>query len=83
MDRVIPQGQAAIYDPDLEPVNGQIVIVETEGYGLLMRRWYKGGNTLMLVADSHVPYDDILISGDVPIRVLGTVIHAQSPAELA
>lgn len=83
MDRVIPEGMAAVYDPNLEPVNGQIVIVENENHEALIRRWYRGGNTLMLVADSHAPYDDILISGDTPIRVLGAVIHAQSVDDMA
>lgn len=79
MDVDIPEGTAAVYDPDLEPVNGSIVIVENEHHEALIRQWYRGGNTLMLVANSHKPYDDILISGDTPIRVLGTVIHTQSP----
>lgn len=79
MDVDIPEGSAAIYDPDLEPTNGSTVIVESEDHEALIRQWYRGGNTLMLVANSHKHYDDIIISGDTPIRVLGTVIHTQSP----
>lgn len=82
MDKVVPEGMAVVYDPDLEPINGKIVIVETEDHEAILRRWFRGGNTLMLVADSHEAYDDIVISGDTPIRVIGTVVWIQSPEEL-
>ena len=82
MDRVAPEGMAVVFDPILEPTNGKIVIVETEDHEAIMRRWYRGGNTLMLVADSHATYDDIVITGNRPIRVIGTVVWIQSPEEL-
>ncbi|MEE1158644.1 MAG: XRE family transcriptional regulator [Atopobiaceae bacterium] len=82
MDKVAPEGMAVVYDPMLEPTNGKVVIVETEDHEAIMRRWYRGGNTLMLVADSHAPYDDIVITGNQPIRVIGTVVWVQSPEEL-
>lgn len=82
MDKVAPEGMAVVYDPMLEPTNDKVVIVETEDHEAIMRRWYRGGNTLMLVADSHAPYDDIVITGNQPIRVIGTVVWVQSPEEL-
>ena len=82
MDKVAPEGMAVVYDSMLEPTNGKVVIVETEDHEAIMRRWYRGGNTLMLVADSHAPYDDIVITGNQPIRVIGTVVWVQSPEEL-
>lgn len=82
MNKVAPEGMAVVYDPALEPVNGKIVIVETEDHEAIMRRWFRGGNTLMLVADSHATYDDIVITGDAPIRVIGTVVWIQTPEEL-
>ncbi len=36
----------------------------------------------MLVADGHTPYDDIVITGDTPIKLIGTVVFAQSSAPL-
>lgn len=81
MDRVIPEGVVALYDPELEPSNGQIVIVETENHEALMRRWYRGENTLMLVADSHTSFSDIVVEADTPIRLIGTVFWMQSPLE--
>lgn len=83
MSRVVQDGQAVVYDPDLEPHNGSIVIVETEAYEAVMRRWYRGGRTLMLVADSYADYDDIVLrEEDGPIRLVGTVIWVQSAKEM-
>nr|WP_314785048.1 S24 family peptidase [Olsenella uli] len=83
MDRVVPEGMAVVFDPDKEPTNGSIVIVEADGYRALMRRWYRGGSTLMLVADSHGSYEDIVLTeDDGPVRVVGTVIWAQSSKEM-
>ena len=83
MDRVVPSGYAVVYDPDMEPHNGSVVIVETDAYEAVMRRWYRGGDTLMLVADSHGRYPDIVLGEeDGPIRVLGTVVWAQSAKEM-
>ena len=81
MDRVIPEGMAVIIDPDIEPANGKVVVVETEDHQALIRRIYRGGKTLMLVADSHADYDDIVVSLDSPIRLIGTVVWVQSPGE--
>ncbi len=86
MDRVIPEGACAVYDPDVtEPSNGSIVIVETEDYSALMRRWYSTGRTLVLSPDSTDPeIEDIVLKWeDGPIKVLGTVFHFQAPADWA
>ena len=72
-----------VCDPDLSPANGSIALVATQEHGLLMRRWFRGGNTLMLVADSHTTHDDIIIFSNEPVHVLGTVVLALSPAPLS
>lgn len=83
MNKVVPEGLAVVYDPDIEPTNGRIAIVETEDYQALMRRWYRGGSTLMLVADSYDEWDDIILKEDeCSIRVIGTVVWVQSVKEL-
>lgn len=83
MNKVVPEGLAVIYDPDIEPTNGKIAIVETEDYQALMRRWYRGGSTLMLVADSYEEWDDIVLKEDeCSIKVIGTVVWVQSVTEL-
>ncbi len=84
MDRVAPPGMCVVYDPDMEPRNGSVVIVETEGYDAVMRRWYRGGDTLMLVADSHERHPDIVLhEDDGPIRVVGVVVWVQSSEEMS
>lgn len=82
MDRVIPEGCCVPYDPEMaEPANGSIVVVETEDYSALMRRWYSTGRTLLLAPDSSDPeIEDIVLRWeDGPVKVLGTVFHYQSP----
>jgi repressor LexA len=83
MDRVIPEGAHVLVDPDREPQNGSIAVVETEAYQAVMRRWYRGNNTLMLAADSHKEQDDMVFGmDDGPVRVIGTVVWWQAPEEM-
>lgn len=82
MDKVIPEGCCVLYDPDItEPINGAVVIVETEDYSALMRRWYSTGRTLVLSPDSSDPeIEDIVMRWeDGPLKVLGTVFSFQAP----
>ena len=84
MNRVVPDGMSVVYDPDMEPRNGSIAIVEAEGYCALMRRWYRGSGTLMLGADSHEDYEDIVLTEkDGPVKVIGTVVWVQSTEEMS
>ncbi|MBM6688492.1 helix-turn-helix domain-containing protein [Collinsella tanakaei] len=83
MDRVIPEGAHVLVDPDREPCNGSIAVVETEAYQAVMRRWYRGSSTLMLTADSHEEQEDLVFSmDDGPVRVVGTVVWWQAPREM-
>ena len=83
MDRVIPEGSHVLVDPDREPGNGSIAVVETESYRAVMRRWYRGSSTLMLTADSHAEQEDMVFGPeDGPVRVVGTVVWWQAPAEM-
>lgn len=83
MDRVIPEGAHVLVDPDREPANGSIAVVETEAYQAVMRRWYRGSSTLMLAADSHEEQDDMVFGmDDGPVRVIGTVVWWQAPEEM-
>lgn len=83
MDRVIPEGAHVLVDPDCEPANGSIAVVETEAYQAVMRRWYRGSSTLMLAADSHEEQDDMVFGmDDGPVRVIGTVVWWQAPEEM-
>ena len=83
MDRVIPEGSHVLVDPDREPGNGSIAVVETESYSAVMRRWYRGSSTLMLTADSHAEQEDMVFGPeDGPVRVVGTVVWWQAPREM-
>lgn len=83
MDRVIPEGSHVLVDPDREPGNGSIAVVETESYRAVMRRWYRGSSTLMLTADSHAEQEDMVFGPeDGPVRVAGTVVWWQAPREM-
>ena len=83
MDRVIPEGSHVLVDPDREPGNGSVAVVETEGYMAVMRRWYRGSSNLMLCADSFSEHDDMVFGPeDGPVRVVGTVVWFQAAEEL-
>ena len=83
MDRVIPEGSHVLVDPDREPGNGSVAVVETDSYQAVMRRWYRGSSTLMLTADSHGEQEDMVFGPeDGPVRVIGTVVWWQAPREM-
>ena len=83
MSRVVQHGDHVLVDPDMLPGNGSIVVAETEGYRAIMRRWYRGSSTLMLVADSYAEYEDLVFTAeDGPVRVLGVVFWHQAPGEM-
>lgn len=79
MNKRIPEGYDVVVDPEKEPVNGSVVVVEVKGYQSVMRRWLKGSRTLVLAADSYTEHDDIVINWDEePVSVIGVVVWAQS-----
>lgn len=83
MDRVIPEGSHVLVDPDREPSNGNVAVVEAEGYGAVMRRWYRGSSNLMLCADSFSEHGDMVFGpDDGPVRVVGTVVWFQAAEEM-
>lgn len=83
MDRVIPEGSHVLVDPDREPGNGNVVVVEAEGYGVVMRRWYRGNSSQMLCADSFSEHGDMVFGPeDGPVRVVGTVVWFQAAEEI-
>lgn len=83
MNHVIPEGAHVLVDPDVYPSNGSIVVAETEDYQAIMRRWYKGSKSLMLVADSYEEFEDLIFTGDEQsIKAIGTVVWFQAAKEL-
>ena len=83
MNRVIPEGSHVLLDPTITPSNGSIVVAETEDYQAIMRRWYKGSKSLMLVADSYEEFEDLIFTDDEhPIKVVGVVVWYQASSEM-
>jgi repressor LexA len=83
MDKVVPAGYHVLVDPDVEPHNGSVAVAELEPGRAVMRRWLKGQDTLVLSADSTTRYDDIVVTlDDAPVRVIGTVVWAQTAEEM-
>ena len=79
MDRLIPEGYDVVVDPGVEPRNGSVVVAELADGRAVMRRWLRGGQTLVLAADSHGEHEDIVMRwDDGPVRVLGCVVWSQS-----
>lgn len=76
MDNRFPHDALLLVDPDMEPVNGQPVLAETEDHGAVVRLYTRGTSTVMLTADSHSgEYDDILAGpGDEPVVCKGRVV---------
>lgn len=76
MDNRFPHDALLLVDPDMEPVNGQPVLAETEDYGAVVRLYTRGRSTVMLTADSHSgEYDDILAGpDDAPVVCRGRVV---------
>jgi repressor LexA len=60
MDRVFPEGSVIFADPEMEPRDGSIAIVQIEG-DTVVRRLKTGGNTWLLVSESHGEHADIVI----------------------
>lgn len=83
INRVIPPGMVAVYDPEASPGSGQLAVVEVDGIGTVIRRWYRGKDTLLLVADSHGEYEDMVFPRGAEPKVLGTVIWAQPESPFA
>lgn len=85
MNKVIPEGSHVLIDPRKQPSNGSIVVVETEDYQAIIRRWYKGSQTLMLTTDSYEEYEDIVFSEEnisVAVKLLGVVVWYQAAEEM-
>ena len=79
MDRVIPDGSHAVVDPYAEPHTGSIVVVEDENYCSIMRRYYRGSQSLMLSPDSfNEAHQDVIYKDDEPIKLVGTVVWWQA-----
>ena len=85
MDRVYPEGCYILIDPEKQPQNGSIAVVSIDGADYVMRRLFRGANTLVLSPDSHNPeHKDLVISStsEHTVEFHGTVIWFQASKEM-
>lgn len=85
MSRVYPEGCHILIDPEQEPANGSIAVVSIDGADYVMRRLYRGADTLVLSPDSWEDgFTDIVVrDGDGhSVEFHGTVVWFQSSREM-
>ena len=81
MNRRYPDGCVVLVDPRMEPSNGRAVVAEFEDGRSVLRCYYRGQQSLMLTADSFSEYEDIILTGEDPVRLVGVVVWFQSGKE--
>lgn len=85
MDKVYPEGCYILVDPHKEPINGSIAVVSIDGADYVMRRLYRGANTLILSPDSHSQeHEDIVLTSldEHTVEYVGTVVWFQPKEEM-
>ena len=85
MDKVYPEGCYILIDPEQRPSNGSIAVVSIDGADYVMRRLYRGANTLILSPDSHnAEHEDMVFAASTEhtVEFHGTVVWFQSSKEL-
>lgn len=85
MDNVYPEGCYILIDPEQCPSNGSIAVVSIDGADYVMRRLYRGANTLILSPDSHnTEHEDMVFAATTEhtVEFHGTVVWFQSSKEM-
>lgn len=85
MSKVYPEGCYIFVDRRMEPQNGSIAVVSIDGDDYVMRRLYRGANTMILSPDSWEDgYEDIVISegDDHTVAFEGVVVWFQASKEM-
>lgn len=85
MSRVYPEGCYIFVDPRKQPQNGSIAVVSIDSEDYVMRRLYRGANTMILSPDSwDDEYEDIVISENEErtVEFVGVVVWFQAGKEL-
>ena len=81
MDTSYPEGCHVLVDPDMQPRNGSAVVAEFMG-DTVLRRFHRFTDTLILSSDSSKPYPDIVVRGDMEVRILGVVVWFQASKDV-
>lgn len=85
MSKVYPEGSFILVDAHETPRNGSIAVVSIDGADYVMRRLYRGANTMILSPDSWEDgHEDIVIKeGDGhTVEFVGVVVWYQASKEM-
>lgn len=85
MDNVYPEGCYILIDPEQRPSNGSIAVVSIDDADYVMRRLYRGANTLILSPDSHnTEHVDMVFAATTEhtVEFHGTVVWFQASKEM-
>lgn len=85
MSKVYPEGCHILVDPTKPPMNGSIAVVKINDDDYVMRRLFRGANTLVLSPESwDESYTDIVItqSDETTVELVGTVVWYQPKEEM-
>lgn len=85
MNKVYPEGCYILVDPKKQPSNGSIAVVKIDEDNYVMRRLFRGANTLILSPESwDESYTDIVITGhdENSVELVGTVVWFQPTEEM-
>lgn len=85
MNKVYPEGCYILVDPRKQPSSGSIAVVKINDDDYVMRRLFKGANTLVLSPESwDESYTDIVITShdESSVELVGTVVWFQPKEEM-
>lgn len=81
MDRVFTDSDVVFIDPDMQPRDGSIAVMSIDGE-CLVRRVKMGNGSMLLVSESHEPFDDVFVGAGSDARCIGCVFWWQAKGEL-
>lgn len=84
MNKVVPNGAYALIDPYMgeEPVNGDVVAIQVNGYEATLKRFFRLPNTIVLEPDSYNPEhtaQNLTVPEMETLRVIGKMVWYMSP----
>jgi len=82
MSKIVPDGAYALIDPCDEANNGDVAAVVVDGNDVILKRFYKLQNTIVLEPDSYVNYPVQTFDsskGEVAVKVIGRLVWFMSP----
>ena len=79
MEPVIPDGAQVLIRQQQDAENGDIVAVMSENLEVTLKYFRRLNGTIMLIPENN-DYENILITEDNPIRILGVALEVWNPA---